>query len=386
MVTVALIPARGGSKSIPYKNIKIFCGRPLIYWAIDAAIESDSIDAVYISTDNELIKKSVNDYDKNTKGKLKVIERSEANAKDESSTESVIQEFSEKVVYDDLILIQATSPLLESKHLEEGIKIYKDDKYDSLLSVVEQKRFYWKESIGYVEPINYDYRKRPRRQEFEGTYVENGAFYINSYENIKEYNNRLSGRIGAYVMPEATYYEIDEESDWVIAEQLKYQSLKGNRKKGDIKLFIMDCDGVLTDAGMYYTKDGDVMKKFNTKDGMGVALLKQSNIKTAIITGENSNAVRKRAEKLGIDDIFLGCKDKVRAAVTLSEKYNVNFDEMAFIGDDINDLELLKKVGYSFSVADAMNSVKKQVHYVTKAKGGEGAVREAIEVIIGEVF
>ena len=103
--------------------------------------------------------------------------------------------------------------------MQEGID--KLDKYDSIISLVEQKRFYWKKNEnGSVEPTNYNYLKRPRRQEFEGNLVENGAFYITSRQRLLETKCRISGKIGACIMPEETYFEIDEPSDWIIIENL----------------------------------------------------------------------------------------------------------------------------------------------------------------------
>lgn len=384
MKTVAIIPVRGGSKSIPLKNIKLMNGRPLVYWTIDAALNCNWIDTVYVSTDSDVIRDCVESYDRDDYGKLRCISRNQRNATDSASTESVLFEFIEKVESDNLVLLQATSPLTEAKHLNEAFKIFIDENFDSLLSVVEQKRFIWEKSFNgnQGKPINYNPENRPRRQEYDGYLVENGAFYITKTTKLMESKVRISGNIGIYEMPEETYFEIDELSDWIIVEQLlKIRELK-NKKQSKIKLFATDCDGVLTDAGMYYNVEGDMLKKFNTKDGMGFAMLRDKGIKTAILTGENSPIVARRAEKLRIDDVYLGCVNKVEAMKELLEKYNISFDEVAYIGDDINDLPLLEKVGLSFSVNDAMESVKNIVDVITSTNGGDGAVREAIEYII----
>lgn len=386
--TVAIIPVRGGSKSIPLKNIKLINGRPLLYWTIDAAISCSYIDAVYISTDSVEIEQAVANYDGlSNMHKLNCIGRHESTATDFATTESVLLDFIERVSCDRLILLQATSPLTETVHLTEAFELYERGDFDSLLSVVEQKRFTWtinKEGVGV--PVNYHPAARPRRQDYTGYLVENGAFYITMTKALIQSQTRISGKIGLYTMPEETYYEIDEPSDWIIVEQLlkrrNSQKATLDERLKRIKLFATDCDGVLTDAGMYYTDTGDAMKKFNTKDGLGLALLRQQGIKTAILTGENSQIVARRAEKLAIDDVYLGCSDKVEAMLQLLKKYNLSFEEIAFIGDDLNDLQLLQRVGVSFSVADAMEAVKNQVDYVTQRGGGQGAVREAIEYIL----
>ncbi|MBR3229512.1 MAG: acylneuraminate cytidylyltransferase family protein [Bacilli bacterium] len=216
---VAFIPVRSGSKSIPLKNIKNIAGRPLVYWTIDSAVECPYISKVYVATDGEEIKQAVENYDKDDKGKIIVISRSPETATDTASTESAMLEFAENYNFENIVLIQATSPLLESKDLTEAIQEY--DKYDSMLSVVEQKRFYWNyNEDGSVSPTNYDFNNRPRRQEFNGNLVENGAFYICSRKNLLKSKCRISGKIGCHVMSEKTYYEIDELDDWTIIESL----------------------------------------------------------------------------------------------------------------------------------------------------------------------
>ena len=150
----------------------------------------------------------------------------------------------------------------------------------------------------------------------------------------------------------------------------------------DLKLFATDVDGVLTDAGMYYGESGEELKKFHTRDGMGIKLLQAEGVLTAIITMENTKIVERRGIKLGIPEVFQGAKDKVSVLLNLSEKYSIPFGQMAYIGDDVNDVEALKAVGYAAAPADCVKQVRQVVHYVCKKKGGEGAVREVIDRIL----
>ena len=207
MLTVALIPLRGGSKSIPNKNIKEFCGRPLCSWVLESAMNSELIDEVYVSTDSVEIKEVVQAIDI----RIEVLDRPLKYATDESSTESVIHHFMEQVTFDRLVTIQATSPLLREHHLDGGLRQFEQQDLDSMLSGVRSKRFYWKDD---GTPINYDPLNRPRRQDFKGTFVENGAFYITSRGILNRYRCRLGGRIGIYEMPEDTAMELDELRDW----------------------------------------------------------------------------------------------------------------------------------------------------------------------------
>lgn len=223
-MNIAFIPARCGSKSIPLKNIKDFCGKPLIYWNLIALQNSDNVDKVFVATDCDKIKTVVSDFNF---PKIEVYDRDPENANDIASTESVMLEFIGRNSFknDDLfILVQSTSPFTTSNDIDKAIEQLKESKSDSLISCAEIKRFFWSKE-GY--PLNYDYKNRPRRQDFSGSLVENGAIYINTISNIKKYRNRLNGSIDIYIMPEHTMLEIDEIDDWLIAEQLmkKYSNL-----------------------------------------------------------------------------------------------------------------------------------------------------------------
>jgi YrbI family 3-deoxy-D-manno-octulosonate 8-phosphate phosphatase len=149
-----------------------------------------------------------------------------------------------------------------------------------------------------------------------------------------------------------------------------------------IKLFAMDVDGTLTDASMFYTKDGEYMKKFCTRDGMGMKLLKQSGIKTAILTTEISEIVTARAKKLEVDKVILGSKSKNKDIELLCKELNISLEEVAYIGDDVNDIPIIEIVGFSACPSDASRFVKNEVNYICNSQGGNGAVREVAEMIM----
>lgn len=151
-----------------------------------------------------------------------------------------------------------------------------------------------------------------------------------------------------------------------------------------IKLFLSDVDGVMTDAGMYYTESGDEFKKFNTHDGMGFQLLREAGIKTGIITTENTKIVERRAAKLKVDYLYQGkgFGSKLQAALEICEKENITLQEVAYIGDDINCIELLSAVGYAACPANAVDKIKKIDNIIQlNTKGGDGAVRAFIEYL-----
>ena len=155
-------------------------------------------------------------------------------------------------------------------------------------------------------------------------------------------------------------------------------SLQGTLR--EIRLFATDVDGVLTDAGMYYSESGDEWKKFNTHDGMGIKLLQKAGILTAIITQESTKIVMRRAQKLTISEVHQGVYDKLAVLKELIARHGFSMDQVAYIGDDVNDLQALGAVGFSAAPADGMPPVLKTVRYVCKKKGGEGAVREVADL------
>lgn len=384
MAVIAFIPVRGGSKSIPLKNIKDFCGKPLVYWSIFELEKTTEIDEIIVATDSSDIASIVLNFHFS---KVKIYHRSEKNASDTASTESVMMEYLSEFKHqlnDTFILVQATSPLTESKDFSTALNKYKSEKPDSLLSVVEFKRFLWDRN---GMSVNYNFRNRPRRQDFEGQLMENGAFYINSIKNILENNNRLSGKISYHIMQEYTAFEIDEPNDWIIMEQLMYKHRLNNHKRKKIKLFATDVDGVLTDSGMYYSENGDELKKFNTRDGKGFELLRNVKIKTAIITSENTKIVERRAKKLKIDYLYQGQEKNGKMEIIrhICSKEKISLEEVAYIGDDINCIEVLKNVGWAACPSNANKKILALPNIQRLSlKGGDGVVREFIEHILDD--
>ncbi len=149
----------------------------------------------------------------------------------------------------------------------------------------------------------------------------------------------------------------------------------------EIRMFLTDCDGCLTDGGMYYSELGDELKKFNTRDGMGFALLHQMGILTGIVTSEDVELNRRRSIKLKLDIMESGCKNKLEKVKKLCEIYNVALNNVCYIGDDINDISTIASVGLGCCPSDAVEEVKSQANYIAYAKGGEGVIREVVDLI-----
>lgn len=380
MKSIGFIPLRAGSKGIPGKNKKKLLGRPLYQWTLGASLESD-LDEVYVFTDDLDI---INQIEQEYKWceKVKTMERSEESATDTASTEMAMMEFAERLNFDfdTLTLIQATSPLTTSKDINVSLEKVINGRFDSSLSVVESKRFIWSLE---GKSINYDYLKRPRRQDFEGYKVENGAVYTCTKLNFIKNRNRIGGKIGLVYMAEDTLYEIDELEDWAIVSNLLRNRLK--KQKGvpsEIKYLVLDVDGVFTDGRVATSAEGELFKLFSLRDGMGLEILRSNGIIPVVMTSEDSPIVKQRMDKLKIEYVFLGVKDKFTRLNAFISRMKINRSEIAYIGDDINDLSNLCSVGWSFSPNDAIDEIKPNVDTILNENGGDKAIREAVHFLI----
>jgi N-acylneuraminate cytidylyltransferase len=214
---VAFIPARGGSKGIKDKNIRELNGKPLVYWTAKAASECPHISQVYVATDSERIAFVVENF---KLPKCTAIGRDPQTATDTATTESVMLDFAGRIDFDYIVLMQATSPLTTGEDLTRGIEKYFSDSADSLISAILQTSFLWINEKPFIHPMNYDPLHRPRRQDYNGCLVENGAFYITRRDLLLKTGCRVSGNVSAYIMPPEAYFEIDGPEDFVIIEQL----------------------------------------------------------------------------------------------------------------------------------------------------------------------
>ena len=167
----------------------------------------------------------------------------------------------------------------------------------------------------------------------------------------------------------------------MVSQKLSPEALQQKAKK--IKLVALDMDGTLTDGSINIGGEGELFKRFNAKDGLGITAARRHGLRVAVITGRKGAIVQRRAEELGIaEDVMTGISAKKKVLQALAEKYNVSLEEIAFIGDDLNDLPALKIAGLSAAPADATEDVKQRVEYITPHKGGRGAVRDLLELIL----
>lgn len=220
MNIISIIPARGGSKGIPLKNLKILNGKPLLDYSISASLNSKLINKTIVSTDDHRILLRA------IKLGASVIKRPKKLSTDSASIESVILhclshlENNDKIIPDIIVLLQNTSPLRTVRHIDDAIKLFLKNKYDSLLSGYHSHHFFWNYENKQVIPMNYNPRDRPNRQQFNNQFIENGAIYITKYQAFKKSKCRISGKIGLYEMPVELSVDIDTKSDLEKAAQI----------------------------------------------------------------------------------------------------------------------------------------------------------------------
>lgn len=379
MKTIGFIPLRKGSKGIPGKNKRKMVGRSLFTWVLKEAIFSDLDEIVVFSDDTEIINFVESQYPWTKK--VKALLRDDENATDTASTENVLIEFCDKIKheFDVLCLLQATSPFTTSEDINACITAIENNKYDSSLTVVNTHRFTWDKD---GKPLNYDVFNRPRRQDFDGLLIENGAVYCTTKKAFLDSKNRVSGTIDLVQMPEDSLYEIDSETDWVIVEQLLINRLKKQKESNKITHLVLDVDGVFTDGTISYSKDGELSKQFDMRDGMGLEIIREQGVQVFVMTTENSPLVAKRMEKLNMPHVFLGVKDKYALLHQILMEKGIPWSHVAYMGDDVNDLANMCRVGWSMAPNNATTTVKQHADMVLSKASGQGAIREACEFII----
>lgn len=393
-MNVAFIPIVGENEEVILRSIKEINGHPFVYWTILEACKCDYIDRVYVATDNDAVRRTIESFCRIQSQlfvKAKVTDVVSVSSTGCSEEEALL-EFAKYNDFDKVVLIKALSPLLESADLNKGFEAYRKGA-DSVFSVIKFDMPAWSMNEGKNVPVNAD-----------EIYVENGAFYITTESALKESKSKISGNVKTVLMSFETAYNLEDDSAWNVVEAImrKRDSVKrlndmmdsnkltitqlnsdsGEVKECKYKMFLTDCDGCLTDGGMYYSEKGDELKKFNTKDGMGFGILREAGIITGVITGEDVELNRRRCEKLKLDILAPGCADKVACIKGLCEKYNIDLSEVVYIGDDINDRRVIEMVGFGCCPNNAHEKVKRVADYVAVAKGGEGVIREVVDKIM----
>ncbi|HCS62047.1 MAG TPA: acylneuraminate cytidylyltransferase, partial [Microbacterium sp.] len=354
-------------------------GIPLVQRAIRAAAAAERVDLVVVSTDDDEI------AELSAAAGARVIRRPAELSGDDATSESavlhaldVLESAGERV--EAVVFVQATSPFIESEGIDEAAELIRSGQYDSVFSAHETYGFLWRrDDEGAADAINHDAAHRPRRQDREPHYLETGAFYAFRADGFRRAGHRFFGRIGLVAVPEWSALEIDDAQQLAVASALA--GLVDVPQNIDVKAVVTDFDGVHTDDTALIDSDGREQVRVSREDGMGVSRLRRAGIPMLILSTEVNPVVRARANKLRVP-VLHGIEDKKSALAEWAAENGIALSDIAYLGNDVNDLAAMGSVGWPVAVANAHPLVRAQARIVLSRAGGEGAVRELIERVL----
>ncbi len=384
MKTCAIIPARGGSKGIPHKNVRLLAGKPLLAHTIESALRARGVDRVVVSTEDPEIAAVAQQYG------AEVVRRPEEMSQDTSASElaliHVLDELQQSEDYepDLVVFLQCTSPLTLPEDIDGTINQLLEEKADSALAVTPFHYYLWRrEESGDAVGINHDPRVRPLRQEREPQYLETGGVYVMRAEGFRKAGHRFLGKTVAYVMPPERCLEIDEPVDFLIAEVMMRQQQQEERQQmlpQRVSALVLDFDGVFTDNRVVVFQDGTEAVVCHRGDGLGLSQLRDLGVPVLVLSSEESPLVRARCEKLRIE-CLTGVQHKEEVLLQWLEKRNIDAADVVYVGNDVNDLDCLRVVGCGVAVSDAPTEVRTAANLILSTPGGRGAVREVVNLV-----
>ena len=386
---VAIIPARGGSKGVPRKNVRAVAGKPLLAWNIEAALGAKSVDLVVVSTDDDEIAGVAERYG------ARVVRRPAEISGDTATSESALLHAlgalrDEGCNPDILVFMQCTSPLTASEDIDGCVDTLLKEDADSAFTAKEFFYFVWKRlPDGSADGINHDKRFRPRRQDREPQYEENGAVYAMKTDGFLAARHRFFGKTVMSLMPESRCYEIDTEFDLEVAGRLLAARDGAETRRrafpGRPKAVVFDFDGVMTDDTVWISSDGAETVRCSRSDGQGVNRARRAGLRMLVLSSEKNPVVKARADKLGVEVIQgTGVFRKAEVLSRWLADEGIQPGEVVFMGNDLNDVECMRLVGFAIAPSSASAEAKAAADMVTSAPGGNGAVREALDFIAGK--
>jgi YrbI family 3-deoxy-D-manno-octulosonate 8-phosphate phosphatase len=373
---VAVIPARGGSKGVPGKNLAPVGGVPLVVRAIRAARAARLVARVIVSTDDPLI------ADVARTAGAEVIARPADLSGDTATSESAVLHALDAVGGEPavVLLVQCTSPFLTSADIDAVTEVVLDGDADSAFTAARTHGFVWlTDGTG----VNHDAAQRLRRQDRPVEMLETGAAYAMRVDLLRATGHRFHGRIRPIAVDPARTLEIDDPADLDRARLLAaYLDTDTELRIADLDALVLDFDGTLTDDGVTVDQDGREAVRVHRGDGLGIAALRRVGLDVVIISSEHNPVVSARARKLQIPALT-GIADKGVALAQWCSERGHELSRTAYVGNDVNDLPCFDIVGWPIAVADAHHSVRARARIVTAAPGGHGAVREVASHLLG---
>jgi YrbI family 3-deoxy-D-manno-octulosonate 8-phosphate phosphatase len=377
---VAVIPARGGSKGLPGKNLMTVGGVSLVARAVHACRSAPSIDAVFVTSDDEAILAAA------VAAGAHAIRRPDDIATDSASSEAALIHACGVITAelgtapDVLVFVQATSPFVDSASLDRAVTRVRDGQYDSMLAAVDAHEFLWVTREGVAHGVNHDSRERLRRQDREPEYRETGAFYVMDWHGFLESKHRFFGRVGIELTPREFAVEIDTIEDLQISRALSHLSPSSLPSSAEVAAVVTDFDGVHTDDRAIVDEEGRESVSVSRSDGLGISRLRRQGMPMLILSKERNPVVTRRGEKLGVE-VRQGIDDKAQEIRSWAAASGVDLAATIYIGNDVNDLEAMQLVGWPVAVADAHPLVRDAARFVLTRPGGAGAIRELVDLI-----
>lgn len=388
MTVLAVIPARGGSKGVPAKNLAPVGGVPLVVRAVRACLAARRVTDVVVSTDDAAI------ADAARSAGAEVVLRPAAIAGDTATSEAAVLHAMDAygamrgASADVVLLVQCTSPFITGEDLDGVTSAVTEDGADTALTVAPTHGFIWRhdgaasaEGDGYG--VNHDKANRPRRQDRPQEYLETGAAYAMRAEGFREAKHRFFGRTALVRTDPARVLEIDDPHDLAraraLAPLLDPAVLPGY---DDIDAVVLDFDGTQTDDKVFVDSDGREMVAVHRGDGLGIAALRRSGLELLILSTEQNPVVAARARKLQVP-VLHGIDRKDLALKQWCDEHGITPERVLYVGNDVNDLPCFGLVGWPVAVASAHDAVRAAARAVTTTPGGEGAIREIAAWLLG---
>ncbi|GLZ78976.1 transferase [Actinorhabdospora filicis] len=380
MSVLVVIPARGGSKGVPGKNLAPVAGVPLVARAVAASLAASRVTRVAVSTDDAGIAAAAR------AAGAEVVERPAAIAGDTSSSEAAVLHAldalpggAEVAV---VVLVQCTSPFLSSSDVD-GVVAAVQEGADSAFTAAPFHGFLWREGLAGAEGVNHDASHRAMRQARPEELLETGAAYAMRAAGLREHGHRFFGRVAMVRADPARTLEVDDPADLARARALAPLLDTGRVPAlSDVDAVVLDFDGTQTDDRVLIDADGRELVAVHRGDGMGVARLRAAGLPVFILSSETNPVVAARARKLRVPVVH-GVDRKDIALKRWCDDEGVAPERVLYVGNDVNDLPCFDLVGWPVAVADAHEVVRASARAVTVARGGYGAVREIAAWLLG---
>ncbi|MGW6803057.1 cytidylyltransferase domain-containing protein [Streptomyces sp. NPDC055039] len=391
MTVLAVIPARGGSKGVPAKNLAPVGGVPLVVRAVRACLAARRVTDVVVSTDDAAI------ADAARSAGAEVVLRPAAIAGDTATSEAAVLHAMDAYgamrgrTAEVVLLVQCTSPFITADDLDGVAGAVTEDGADSALTVAPTHGFIWRQdSAGSADAgasggygVNHDKANRPRRQDRPQEYLETGAAYAMRAEGFRAAKHRFFGHTALVSTDPARVLEIDDPHDLARARALApLLDPAVLPTYDDIDAVVLDFDGTQTDDKVFVDSDGREMVAVHRGDGLGIAALRRSELKLLILSTEQNPVVAARARKLQVP-VLHGIDRKDVALKQWCDERGIAPERVLYVGNDVNDLPCLGLVGWPVAVASAHDAVRAAARAVTTTPGGEGAIREIAAWILG---